>query len=54
MHVLHKLPTIHTKQMMMTRTILKKMRYLQRMLDPSKFSSYEDEPRITSSLILIK
>jgi len=22
------------------------------MLDPSKFSSYEDEPKITSSLIL--
>jgi len=24
------------------------------MLDPSKFSSYEDEPKITSSSILIK
>jgi len=24
------------------------------MLDPSKFSSYEDEPKITSSLILMK
>jgi len=33
---------------------MKKARYLQRMLDPSKFSSYGDEPKITSSLILIK